>query len=627
MAISLGIGAAIAGGGCGIAAADEPSGSGTEPSSTDSGRHTESATTGTKRRPGASSAAPTGTDATEPKHSGSVRRAERESDAVNASAPDEPAKPAKPDTPVKPDEPATSDTPVNSGETDDAATEFAQDMDGGGTPDEPAPANGDVSTLDPADGRTDGRAASSVVRPKRAPLPRVSASVSTAMPQLSVESIEVSEPTRVDPVTDAPEPVLPEMVTIVHTEFDDPAPERAAAGVGDVVVDAVSTLASRLLNPFAADVAPAAPAVEPAMWMTLAAARRELETIFVAPSARPGDTAAADELASTISASTMSVAQEAPAAGSLTYTAPPNIIDQVTVFGLRILRTVSTVIGVDLFAEFNKLLISKSPPFFLTFGLHARQTEVELSDGTSWQVWEFQPPEPSGRTVIAVHGSGFIYEPNLMQWYDYTSMARDTGATVLVPIYPLATTEAGSALNVVPDMADFISMQIDRYGAENVSVYGDSAGSIISVSAVRQLVMAEKPVPGHMVLLSLTPDGSLSNPDIHTIDDPVVDVDHLGDYATTHWADGLPHPGDPYYNALNFETLAGLPPTTIYVGSLEFVLPDTLLLYQKAVDEGAPISVVVGQGQIHDWALGGLPINSQAPVVRKDVYRQLGLIA
>jgi acetyl esterase/lipase len=317
--------------------------------------------------------------------------------------------------------------------------------------------------------------------------------------------------------------------------------------------------------------------------------------------------------------------QDAPAENSLTYTAGPTIVDQLTVAGLRVLRAVSNAIGVDLFAEFNKLLIANSPPFFLTFGLDARKTEVQLDDGTTWTAWEFQPPHPTDKTVIAIHGSGFIYHPNLMQWYDYASMARDTGATVLVPLYPLATTEAGSAPKIVPELADLISQQIAVHGAENVSVYGDSAGSIIAIAAVEQLVLAGSVVPSRMVLLSLTPDGSQSNPDIKNTNDPVIDVNNLGDYADTHWLDGI-SPGDPLYNALNFDTLVGLPPTTIYVGSTEFVLPDTLLLYQKAVDEGAPISVVVGQDQIHDWALGGLPINSQAPRVRHDVYEQLGLV-
>jgi acetyl esterase/lipase len=406
-------------------------------------------------------------------------------------------------------------------------------------------------------------------------------------------------------------------------EVVEPAVEQPATPAPEPVVEVVASAASTVVDSLSPGTTPEVPATQPQLWTLLAFARREFENALVPskPTSRPLAELTSGEVLTMSDAPT---AQIAAVESSLTYTGPPTIIDQVTVLGLRVLRAVSNVIGVDLFAEFNKLLISKSPPFFLNYGLKARQTEVELTDGTTWSVWEFQPPNPTGKTVIAIHGSGFIYEPNLMQWYDYTSMARDTGATVLVPIYPLATTQAGSALNVVPDMADYISRQIALHGADNVSVYGDSAGSIIAIAAVEQLVLAGAGVPSRMVLLSLTPDGSLSNPDIKNTNDPVVDVNNLGAYATSHWGDGL-SPGDPFYNALHFDTLVGLPPTTIYVGSTEFVLPDTLLLYQKAVDEGAPISVVVGRGQIHDWALGGLPINSQAPVVRPDIYRQLGL--
>ncbi len=74
------------------------------------------------------------------------------------------------------------------------------------------------------------------------------------------------------------------------------------------------------------------------------------------------------------------------------------------------------------------------------------------------------------------------------------------------------------------------------------------------------------------------------------------------------------------------EVLQALPPTTMYVGTEEILLPANLRLYQRAVDIGAPISMVVGRGQFHDWPLAGLPINSAAPLVRRDIYRQLGLL-
>ena len=100
-------------------------------------------------------------------------------------------------------------------------------------------------------------------------------------------------------------------------------------------------------------------------------------------------------------------------------------------------------------------------------------------------------------------------------------MARDTGATVIVPIYPLVP-QGGTAGTVVPAMADLISSQIDQHGAENVSVYGDSAGGNIALAAVQELVRRGDPVPSHMVLISPALDLTLSNPAIQFVDDPTV---------------------------------------------------------------------------------------------------------
>ncbi|HVQ50205.1 MAG TPA: alpha/beta hydrolase fold domain-containing protein, partial [Mycobacterium sp.] len=126
--------------------------------------------------------------------------------------------------------------------------------------------------------------------------------------------------------------------------------------------------------------------------------------------------------------------------------------------------------------------------------------------------------------------------------------------------------------------------------------------------------------------LSPAPDASLSNPAIREIDDPVINVDDLDFYDSGgYWAKGF-DPTDPMVSPLFIEpaVLAALPPTTIYIGTLEIGLPDTLLFWQKWNTAGGMVSLVIGQGQIHDWALGG-SINSQASKVRPDIYRQLGL--
>ena len=354
-----------------------------------------------------------------------------------------------------------------------------------------------------------------------------------------------------------------------------------------------------------------APAVAPALPTVPGAPRREAEVATTGPQ-EPAEASTTSALLSTV------------APTPVVYTAGPTFSDQITVFGLRVLQGFSRFVGIDLYGQLGKLLESSRPPWYVKYGLQTRETEFAVAEGNVWTVWEFHPPNPTGKTVIAVHGGGFVSKPTLMHWVDYTSMARETGATVVVPMYPLATTEAGTARKVVPAMAQFISEQIDTYGAENVSLYGDSAGATLAPAAVRELILAGKPVPASMVLLSITPDQSLSNPDLRTIDDPIFDIE--GYVPGNHWADGL-DPRDPLISPLFFEddVFAALPPTTIYQGSLEFSLPDALLLHTKWSAAGGAITTVVGQGQIHDWALGGLPLNSQAPQVRPDIYRRLGL--
>ncbi|HEY7052199.1 MAG TPA: alpha/beta hydrolase fold domain-containing protein [Mycobacterium sp.] len=399
---------------------------------------------------------------------------------------------------------------------------------------------------------------------------------------------------------------------MVSEQSDPPAEPVASKPVG-VVKNAVSNLISRILNPLAASGSPAAPAGTPTLWSLLAFARREFDTASTSPS-----------LVDTPSA-VQATTQTLPAVqNSLTYTAPPSFIDRMILTGTRLTSDVFGLFGLDFTRVVGGLLASEDPPRFLTFGLNAHVSEVEVSPGNVWKTWEFDPPDPTGKTVVAIHGGGFILQPSLFNWLDYTKMARDTGATVVVPLYPLATTEAGSAINVNPQMANFISRQIDLDGAENVSIYADSAGYTFAFGAVRELILRGDAVPASMVLVSGAADTSLTNPEIATIDDPYFDPHNIDSWAS-HEFDGITDLKDPRVSPLYMEAdvLQALPPTTIYIGSVEMLLPDNLLLYQRAVDVGASISMVVGQGQTHDWA--ALPYNSAEPVVRPDIYRELGL--
>jgi triacylglycerol lipase len=234
-------------------------------------------------------------------------------------------------------------------------------------------------------------------------------------------------------------------------------------------------------------------------------------------------------------------------------------------------------------------------------------------------VWTLQSANPSGKHVVGIHGGGFILQPSIIfHWINYAAMARNTGATVVVPIYPMAP--QGTAATVVPAMADLISSEIDQHGAENVSVYGDSAGGDIALAAVQELVRRGDPVPSHMVLSSPGLDLTYSNPAMQFIDDPIVTPEILR--QSQQWAGDLPLT-DPLVSPL-YGSLAGLPPTAVYFGSLDLLSPDALVLQDKALaTPGADFTFILRKGLLHDWAI--IPWLPEAIAVQPDIYQQLGL--
>ncbi|MGO9153069.1 PPE family protein [Mycobacterium sp.] len=243
-----------------------------------------------------------------------------------------------------------------------------------------------------------------------------------------------------------------------------------------------------------------------------------------------------------------------------------------------------------------KLFIGNTPPKFLPllFGETVQQTTY---DGMS--VVQITPAHPDGHYVVAMHGGAFIFPPSIFHWFDYTHMAYQTGATIEVPIYPLLQ-QGGTAGVVVPEMAGLISSEIAAHGASNVSVYGDSAGGTLALSAVEYLVANNEAVPASMVLLSPWLNVALNNPNIAFVHDPLLPVGP-GQQIGKEWAGGLPE--NDYLVSPLYGSLKGLPPTSVYSGSLDSLGPDVVVLDENAATQGAPFGFVLRTGEIHDWIL------------------------
>jgi acetyl esterase/lipase len=394
--------------------------------------------------------------------------------------------------------------------------------------------------------------------------------------------------------------------------------ETVAADPIPTVTTALTSLFSAVLNPFKAnDTMPTTPAPMPAVWSLLAFARREMgQSALELPAARePALPSVERQVPATAvypessvesetetppapmsdaqSVANISVAQQNYADA---FSGTPSIVAAATAFALQIVDRVVDTFGLQgLLAAATKLIEAPQPPWFFKLGLDAERTEFD-----GMPVWTFKAPNStSEKVIVAVHGGGYVYDITYFGWANYTQWARDTGATVVVPLYPALPD--GSAAEVVPKMADFIAAQVAEHGADNVSVEGDSAGASIGLAAVQLLVQRGSPVPGRMVLISPALDYVLTDPRSAATNDPLIDIPTL-QKAGEHWGRGLAGgAANPWVSPL-YGSLDGLPPMWIYSGSLDALSPAVLDLQKRAIAEDAPLTFILRKGELHGWA-------------------------
>jgi acetyl esterase/lipase len=286
----------------------------------------------------------------------------------------------------------------------------------------------------------------------------------------------------------------------------------------------------------------------------------------------------------------------------------------LTVSALRLVRRLTDAVGVDISSDLAPLMASARPPIFLRVGINVQRSEF---DGIPVVTLQSRLAASPRLVVVAFPGGGYAVRPTVMHWALYTLMAWRTGATVLVPVYPLAT-EGGTAGSVIPKIADLISDQIASHHDGRVCVYGDSAGGGLALSAVQHLVAGDKPVPASLVLVSPFLDVTMSNPAIASVDDPVLDAVVLRESGLM-WAGSL-DPTNPLVSPV-YGSLDGLPPTYVYSGSLDVLYPDVLVLQEHAREADAPFTFDLRKGRIHNWAM--LPVTADGRAVLPGILQHL----
>lgn len=193
-------------------------------------------------------------------------------------------------------------------------------------------------------------------------------------------------------------------------------------------------------------------------------------------------------------------------------------------------------------------------------------------------------PHAAGDTplrLLYLHGGAYVNEIQAVQWGLVAGLLKRLPAPVVAPVYPLAP-ENGWREGLASARRVYIRL-VEEVGAENIAVFGDSAGGGLALALAQQLRDAGDALPAALALFSPWLDVSVTGDDQPELEkrDPVLTIGFLR-RAGRHWAKELPL-DDPRVSPL-FGDHTMLPPTIVFSGTRDVLDSDSLRLAQRNPD-------------------------------------------
>ena len=229
---------------------------------------------------------------------------------------------------------------------------------------------------------------------------------------------------------------------------------------------------------------------------------------------------------------------------------------------------------------------------------------IELRDFMNRNVFILTPKnvEKTDMVILYFHGGSYMAEITNEHWNFLEKVINNTGATVILPDYPLSPKHNyKDVFNMVEPLYNEIVSKIDQ---DNFAVMGDSAGGGLAL-ALEEKISSENSeyiLPKKTILISPWLDVRLENSKI----DEVQKLDKDLNKDTLKLA-GIAYSGkdgiDSYLvNPIDGD-LSKLNNITIFTGTYDILNPDVHVLEEKAKSQGVTINVKEYEGASHIWIL------------------------
>ncbi|MDY0287769.1 MAG: alpha/beta hydrolase [Sphaerochaeta sp.] len=227
---------------------------------------------------------------------------------------------------------------------------------------------------------------------------------------------------------------------------------------------------------------------------------------------------------------------------------------------------------------------------------------VETQEVMGRKVTTVSAPDHDGRHLVFFHGGSYVLEATAFHRRFIQVLIKKHRMAVTFVEYPLAP-ENTYETTMAMAMASY-QETASTYPDHTFFLFGDSAGGGLALALLQLLKKKEtQPSPKKTVLCSPWLDLTLQNKQIPEYEglDPLLSVEGL------HYAAQLYSGGSDLTNPILspiFGNMDGLGEILLFVGTHELFFPDCMVLQDTIENaEGSSLSMVLGDGLMHDWVL------------------------
>ncbi len=238
--------------------------------------------------------------------------------------------------------------------------------------------------------------------------------------------------------------------------------------------------------------------------------------------------------------------------------------------------------------------------------LRKLELQHEIVDGFS--VYSVVP-ERFERTVVYLHGGGYVQPIATQHWSLITELARETSSKFVVVCYGLSPRyKVDDALQLLKKIEQRLA------GAGSVVLMGDSAGGGLALAVAQsgwQFI-------SKLILISPWVDSEFAeSTSSYEKRDPWLSANALR-YIATIWSgvgSWQRKEVSPFRSSMR-----GLPPTTLFAGDYELFYPDLILLAEKLRSDGVDVKLDYQRGGMHVYPLIPSPEGKRAmEVIKRDL--------